>query len=184
MQQRLPDAGSWLSGRRAGLAAQAGALLVFDEVITGFRIDLGGAQKHFGVAPDLATFGKAVGGGVAAECRCGTRGLMEQMFKGGVVFGGTFNGNPLSLAGADACLGELSRDGGAALKWPIAWAAGSWLGLKTSPAPIAFLPRSQGLGRPSISISPSGKAFRTIVIPSKITRNSCSAFCTWPWLKA
>ena len=99
------------------LAAAAGALLVFDEVITGFRIDVGGAQSHFDVVPDLATFGKAVGGGVALSIVAGRADLMEQMFTGGVVFGGTFNGNPLSLAGADACLTELSRDGGVALKW-------------------------------------------------------------------
>jgi glutamate-1-semialdehyde 2,1-aminomutase len=99
------------------LAAAAGALLVFDEVITGFRIDVGGAQSHFDVVPDLATFGKAVGGGVALSVVAGRADLMEQMFTGGVVFGGTFNGNPLSLAGADACLAELSRDDGAALKW-------------------------------------------------------------------
>jgi glutamate-1-semialdehyde 2,1-aminomutase len=99
------------------LANAAGALLIFDEVITGFRIDLGGAQKHFDVVPDIATFGKAVGGGVALSVVAGRADLMEQMFTGGVVFGGTFNGNPLSLAGAEACLSELSRDGAAALKW-------------------------------------------------------------------
>jgi glutamate-1-semialdehyde 2,1-aminomutase len=99
------------------LAAAAGALLIFDEVITGFRIDIGGAQEHFSVVPDLATFGKAVGGGVALSVVAGRADLMEQMFTGGVVFGGTFNGNPLSLAGAETCLAELSRDGGAALKW-------------------------------------------------------------------
>ena len=99
------------------LAKAAGALLIFDEVITGFRIETGGAQKHFDVVPDLATFGKAVGGGVPLSVVAGRADLMEQMFTGGVVFGGTFNGNPLSLAGAEACLAELSRDGGAALKW-------------------------------------------------------------------
>ena len=99
------------------LAKAAGALLIFDEVITGFRMDIGGGQKHFAVVPDLATFGKAVGGGVALSVVAGRADLMEQMFTGGVVFGGTFNGNPLSLAGAETCLAELSHDGGAALKW-------------------------------------------------------------------
>jgi glutamate-1-semialdehyde 2,1-aminomutase len=99
------------------LATAVGALLIFDEVITGFRIDIGGAQKHFDVVPDIATFGKAVGGGVALSVVAGRADLMEQMFTGGVVFGGTFNGNPLSLAGAETCLAELSRDGGAALRW-------------------------------------------------------------------
>jgi glutamate-1-semialdehyde 2,1-aminomutase len=111
----MPQSG-YLAGLKQ-LAAGAGALLIFDEVITGFRIDTGGAQKHFNVVPDIATFGKAVGGGVALSVVAGRADLMEQMFTGGVVFGGTFNGNPLSLAGAETCLSELSRDGGAALKW-------------------------------------------------------------------
>ena len=111
----MPEPG-YLAGLKQ-LAAAAGALLIFDEVITGFRIDTGGAQKFFDVVPDMATFGKAVGGGVALSVVGGRADLMEQMFTGGVVFGGTFNGNPLSLAGAEACLAELSRDGGAALKW-------------------------------------------------------------------
>jgi glutamate-1-semialdehyde 2,1-aminomutase len=97
------------------LTRRHGALLIFDEVITGFRIAPGGAQEHFGVIPDLATFGKALGGGVPLSAVAGRKEIMEQMFTGGVVFGGTFNGNPLSLAGANACLTELSRDNGAAL---------------------------------------------------------------------
>jgi glutamate-1-semialdehyde 2,1-aminomutase len=97
------------------LARQHGALLIFDEVITGFRIAPGGAQSHFGVVPDLATFGKAIGGGVPLSAVAGRKEIMELMFTGGVVFGGTFNGNPLSLTGADACLAELERDNGAAL---------------------------------------------------------------------
>ena len=97
------------------LARKHGTLLIFDEVITGFRIAPGGAQSHFGVTPDLATFGKAIGGGVPLSAVAGKKEIMEQMFTRGVVFGGTFNGNPLSLTGADACLTELARDNGAAL---------------------------------------------------------------------
>ncbi len=86
------------------LARKHGALLIFDEVITGFRIALGGAQSHFGVVPDLATFGKAIAGGVPLSAVAGRKEIMEQMFTGGVVFGGTFNGNPVSLTSAsDAC---------------------------------------------------------------------------------
>lgn len=98
------------------LTTRHGALLIFDEVITGFRIAPGGAQSRFGVVPDLATFGKAVGGGVPLSAVAGRKEIMEQMFTGGVVFGGTFNGNALSLAGADACLTELARDNGAAIQ--------------------------------------------------------------------
>lgn len=89
------------------------ALLLFDEVITGFRMSLAGAQGYYGVTPDIATFGKAVGGGVPLSVVAGRREILELMFGGGVSFGGSFNGNPLSLAGARATLRELSRDGGA-----------------------------------------------------------------------
>ena len=110
----MPEPG-YLEGVK-DLASQHGCLLVFDEVITGFRINPGGAQKHFGVTPDLATFGKAVGGGVPLSVVAGRADIMEQMFHGGVVFGGTFNGNPFSLAGAAVCLEELSANDGAALR--------------------------------------------------------------------
>jgi len=93
-----------------------GALLIFDEVITGFRMGISGAQGFYGVTPDLATFGKAVAGGLPLSVVAGRREIMEQMFGGGVSFGGTFNGNPVSLAAADAALGELSRDSGALLQ--------------------------------------------------------------------
>jgi glutamate-1-semialdehyde 2,1-aminomutase len=108
----LPVPG-YLEGVRA-LASRAGALLVFDEVITGFRMGVAGAQGYYGVIPDLATFGKAVGGGLPLSVVAGCRAILEQMFSG-VAFGGTFNGNPLSLAAARAALEELARDGGAAL---------------------------------------------------------------------
>ena len=109
----LPAPG-YLEGVR-DLCRRHGALLMFDEVITGFRMALGGAQSHFGIMPDLATFGKAVAGGLPLSVVAGRRDVMEQMFGGGVAFGGTFNGNPLSLAGSAAALGVLARDNGAAL---------------------------------------------------------------------
>ena len=93
-----------------------GALLIFDEVITGFRMGLAGAQGHYGVTPDLATFGKAVAGGLPLSVVAGRRDIMEQMFDGGVAFGGTFNGNPVSLAAAEATLTELSRNNGKLLE--------------------------------------------------------------------
>lgn len=97
------------------LAHQHGALLVFDEVITGFRMALGGAQSHYNLVPDCATFGKAVGGGLPLSVVAGRKEILDQMFTGGVVFGGSFNGNPVSLAGANATLEELEQDHGAAL---------------------------------------------------------------------
>ncbi|HWQ56465.1 MAG TPA: aspartate aminotransferase family protein [Bryobacteraceae bacterium] len=96
------------------LCSRRGVLLIFDEVITGFRMGTGGAQSHFGVTPDLATFGKAVGAGLPLSVVAGRKEIMEQMMSG-VSFGGTFNGNPLSMAAADAGLTELARDGGAPL---------------------------------------------------------------------
>jgi glutamate-1-semialdehyde 2,1-aminomutase len=98
------------------LAHQHGALLVFDEVITGFRMSLGGAQSHYGVIPDCATLGKAVGGGLPLSVVGGRKEIMELMLTGGVVFGGSYNGNPASLAGANAALTELARDDGAGIK--------------------------------------------------------------------
>ena len=97
------------------LTRQHGALLIFDEVITGFRIGLGGAQAHFGVVPDLSTLGKALAGGITLSAVVGRAEIMELMVEGGVSFGGTFNGNPMALAAAHATLEELSRDEGGAL---------------------------------------------------------------------
>ena len=98
------------------LARQHGALLIFDEIITGFRMALGGAQSHYGVIPDCATFGKAIGGGLPLSAITGRKEIMEQIFTSGVVFGGSYNGNPTSLCGANVVLEELARDDGAAIK--------------------------------------------------------------------
>jgi glutamate-1-semialdehyde 2,1-aminomutase len=90
-----------------------GSLLIFDEVITGFRVALGGAQELYGVTPDLATYAKAVGCGTAFSVLAGRRQYMDLIASGKVVHAGTLNGNPLSLAAAKAALDVLSRDGGA-----------------------------------------------------------------------
>jgi glutamate-1-semialdehyde 2,1-aminomutase len=108
----MPEPG-YLEGVR-GLCRSRDVLLVFDEVITGFRMGPGGAQEHYGVTPDLATFGKAVAAGLPLSVVAGRRDILEQMFAG-VAFGGTFNGNPVSLGAAEAALAELSRDAGAPL---------------------------------------------------------------------
>jgi len=105
----------YLEGVQA-ICQRHGALLLFDEVITGFRLDLGGAQTYYGVKPDIATFGKAVGGGVPLSVVASRREIIEQMFTNRVAFGGTFNGNPISLAGAHATLKVLSQQDGAALR--------------------------------------------------------------------
>jgi glutamate-1-semialdehyde 2,1-aminomutase len=110
----LPEPG-YLGAVRE-LTRRHGCLLIFDEVITGFRIGSGGAQAHYGVTPDLATLGKAIAGGATLSAVAGRAEILEQLAGGGVSFGGSFNGNPPALAAADATLRELSRDDGAALR--------------------------------------------------------------------
>ncbi len=95
------------------LCTQYGAALIFDEVITGFRVHLGGAQALLGVTPDLAVFGKAMANGFPISCVGGRREIMELISSGAVTHAGTFNGNPLGVAAALATLDELERDGGA-----------------------------------------------------------------------
>ena len=94
-----------------GLRAECdrvGALLVFDEVITGFRVDTGGARNKYDVTPDLTTFGKVIGGGLPIGAVGGGREIMETLSPLGPVFhAGTLAGNPLATAAGLAALGEL-----------------------------------------------------------------------------
>jgi glutamate-1-semialdehyde 2,1-aminomutase len=90
------------------LADTYGALLIFDEVITGFRVSRGGAQELYEVAPDLSVLGKIVGGGLPAAAYGGRRELMEQIAPAGEVYqAGTLSGNPLAVAAALATLARL-----------------------------------------------------------------------------
>jgi glutamate-1-semialdehyde 2,1-aminomutase len=109
----LPEPG-YLEGLRR-LTSDYGALLIFDEVITGFRVALGGAQQLLGVTPDMATFGKAIAGGATLSVVAGRGDVIERVGNG-VAFGGTFNGNSLSLGAARATIEQLSHDDGAALR--------------------------------------------------------------------
>jgi glutamate-1-semialdehyde 2,1-aminomutase len=90
-----------------------GAMLVFDEVVTGFRVALGGAQEAWGVAPDICVLGKALGAGFPIGAVSGTRAAMATLMDGRLLHRGTFNGNPACVAAAIACLREL-REGGPA----------------------------------------------------------------------
>lgn len=90
------------------LATRHGSVLVFDEIITGFRIDLGGAQKSFGVVPDLAAFGKSMGNGMPISAIVGRRELMRYMDD--IFFSGTFGGETLSLAASLATIDKLERE--------------------------------------------------------------------------
>ena len=88
-----------------------GALLVFDEVITGFRFGLGGAQARFGVAPDLTTLGKIIGGGMPIGAYGGRADLMDLVAPAGPVYqAGTLSGHPLSMAAGIATLAELTPE--------------------------------------------------------------------------
>lgn len=89
-----------------------GALLIFDEVITGFRLGLAGAQGFYGVTPDLATYAKAVGAGAPLSLLAGRLQFMQLIESGGVVHAGTLNGNLIALAAARAAVGLLMRDAG------------------------------------------------------------------------
>jgi glutamate-1-semialdehyde 2,1-aminomutase len=86
----------------------AGALLVFDEVITGFRVGAGGAQRLYGIEPDLTVLGKVLGGGLPAAAFGGPRQMMERVAPAGDVYqAGTLSGNPLAMAAGLATLQEL-----------------------------------------------------------------------------
>ncbi|MCR4760486.1 MAG: aminotransferase class III-fold pyridoxal phosphate-dependent enzyme [Oscillospiraceae bacterium] len=96
------------------LCDQYHVVLIFDEIITGFRVGLGGAQGYYGVTPDLTTFGKAIaGGGVPVSVLAGKKEIMSLLEAKKVIHAGTFNGYPLGLAAVKATLEILSKDNGA-----------------------------------------------------------------------
>ena len=98
----------FLEGLRS-LCDKEGALLIFDEVITGFRLAKGGAQEYFGVRADIVTFGKIIGGGMPVGAYCGSRALMEQIAPCGPVYqAGTLSGNPVAMAAGLAQLSYLN----------------------------------------------------------------------------
>ena len=104
----LPEEG-FLAGLRR-ICDEYGALLIFDEVITGFRLSLSGAQGYFGVRPDLTTFGKIIGGGMPVGAYGGRKDVMELIAPSGPVYqAGTLSGNPVAMAAGLAQL-RLLRD--------------------------------------------------------------------------
>jgi glutamate-1-semialdehyde 2,1-aminomutase len=106
----LPEPG-FLEGLRE-ICSRHGALLIFDEVITGFRVAYGGAQARFGVLPDLTCLGKIVGGGFPAAAFGGSADLMDRMAPDGPVYqAGTLSGNPLAMAAGAATVQALGRPG-------------------------------------------------------------------------
>jgi glutamate-1-semialdehyde 2,1-aminomutase len=103
----VPPVTGFLDGLRAE-CDRVGALLVFDEVITGFRVGAGGAQGHYGVAPDLSTFGKVIGGGLPIGAFGGRADVMAALAPDGPVYqAGTLSGNPVATAAGLAVLDHL-----------------------------------------------------------------------------
>ena len=95
------------------LCSADGALLIFDEVMTGFRVARGGAQERYGVTPDLTTLGKVIGGGMPVGAYGGRRDLMQQVSPAGPVYqAGTMSGHPVAMAAGLATLEIIERDPG------------------------------------------------------------------------
>lgn len=108
----VPPEPGFLDGLRAG-TSKWGALLVFDEVMTGFRVAYGGAQTLYGIRPDLSLFGKVIGGGLPVGAYGGRRDLMEQIAPSGPVYqAGTLAGSPPAMAAGAAALDVLREDPG------------------------------------------------------------------------
>lgn len=106
----VPPKDGFLQGLR-DLCTHYGALLIFDEVITGFRVAAGGAQELYGVSPDLTCLGKVIGGGLPVAAFGGPRSIMEHLAPvGGVYQAGTLSGNPLAVAAGLTTLKILQRD--------------------------------------------------------------------------
>jgi glutamate-1-semialdehyde 2,1-aminomutase len=140
----VPPAPGFLAGLRA-LTASHQALLIFDEVMTGFRVHPGGAQALYGVTPDLTTLAKVIGGGLPVGAYGGRREIMELIAPAGPVYqAGTLSGNPLAMAAGIATLTELMKPGA----WnAIAAATEAWCGQMQVAAGAAKVPlRVQRVG--------------------------------------
>lgn len=93
------------------ITGENGIVLIFDEVITGFRLATGGAQEYYGVTPDMTTLGKIVGGGLPMGAFCGKKEIMELVAPNGPVYqAGTFSGNPISVQAGLSTLKQLNKD--------------------------------------------------------------------------
>jgi glutamate-1-semialdehyde 2,1-aminomutase len=183
----VPPVPGFLEGLRA-LCDRHGAILIFDEVMTGFRVAWGGAQNVLDVRPDLTTLGKVIGGGLPLAAYCGRRDLMSRIAPAGPVYqAGTLSGNPLAVAAGRAALKELGQDDpclydllektGARLQEGIEEAGrrhgipcrverrGSMLGLFFTSAPVRQLEDVHATDRPRFSRVFHGLLDRGIHLP-------------------
>lgn len=133
------------------LCNRHGVVLIFDEIITGFRVGPNCAQGLLGVSPDLCTLGKAIGGGFPIAALAGRRELMELTSAGNVVHGGTYNANLVSVAAAHATLRLLTADGGSRYRGLSA----------TGEALIDGMRRLSGDHMPSLHVQGLGAVFNT-----------------------
>ncbi|MBT5229871.1 MAG: glutamate-1-semialdehyde 2,1-aminomutase [Methylococcales bacterium] len=105
----IPPSKAYLEGLRK-ICDEHGAVLIFDEVMTGFRVGLGGAQAHYGITPDLTTLGKVIGGGMPVGAFGGKRAIMERIAPLGPVYqAGTLSGNPVAMSAGLATLDLISK---------------------------------------------------------------------------
>jgi len=116
LQRAIKPEGTFLSELRK-LTKKHDIVLIFDEIVTGFRLDYGGAQEHYGVIPDLAVYGKALTGGFSLAAVCGRKDIMNTTDPARMrtpafsYFSGTLNGNPLAATAGLVCLSKLGKEG-------------------------------------------------------------------------
>jgi glutamate-1-semialdehyde 2,1-aminomutase len=107
----VPPADGFLQTLRE-LTARHGAILIFDEVMTGFRVAYGGAQSLYGIVPDLTCFGKVIGGGLPVGAYGGNKDIMSQIAPQGTIYqAGTLSGNPIAMTAGIATLEQLKKEG-------------------------------------------------------------------------
>lgn len=118
---------------------RAGSLLIFDEVITGFRLGPGGAAERYGIVPDLACFGKVIGGGLPVGAFGGRRELMQHLAPEGSVYqAGTLSGNPVAMSAGLATLRVLERENGWTQLESLGEALEREVGARVAPSPVGF----------------------------------------------
>jgi glutamate-1-semialdehyde 2,1-aminomutase len=153
----VPPLAGFLPGLRQ-LTQAYGAVLIFDEVISGFRVHPGSAQTLYGVQPDLTTLGKVIGGGLPVGAYGGRADIMERVAPAGPVYqAGTFSGNPLTMAAGIATLQELDKPG----VWPKL--------LETSAALVTGLRAAAEAAGAAVSIQQVGTMFTIFFSPEPVT---------------